>query len=62
MNNKKICRLISICLAIFSVVLAVVLFAWGERGQVFIAMVPLFLSKFVDNIGKNKWRMTVLGR
>ncbi|ANO37497.1 Uncharacterised protein [Streptococcus pneumoniae] len=54
MNNKKICRLISICLAIFSAILAVVLFVWGERGQVFIAMVPLFLSKFVDNIGKNK--------
>ena len=54
MNNKKICRLISICLAIFSAVLAVVFFERGERGQFFLAMVPLFLSKFVDNIGKNK--------
>lgn len=54
MNNKKICRLISIGLAIFSAILAVVLFVWGERGQVFIAILPLLLSKFIDNIGKNK--------
>ena len=41
MNNKKICRLISICLAIFSAVLAVVLFEWGETVQDFIAMVTI---------------------
>ena len=50
MNNKKICRLISICLAIFSVVLAVVLFAWGERGQVFIAMVKTQLEEKIKQI------------
>ena len=50
MNNKKICRLISISLAIFSAIFAVVLFVWGERGQVFIAILPLFLYKFIYNI------------
>ena len=31
MNNKKICRLISICLAIFSAVLAVVFICMGRK-------------------------------
>ncbi|ETS95714.1 hypothetical protein [Streptococcus sp. OBRC6] len=50
--NKKVYHQIAVALAIISIVLAVGLLVWGERGTIFIAIIPILIAGLVEQMGK----------
>jgi xanthine/uracil/vitamin C permease (AzgA family) len=50
--NKNIYHRIAVVLAIISIVLAVVLLIWGEKGSVFIAIIPVLIAGAIERMGK----------
>lgn len=48
--NKKICHNIAVVLAIISIILAVGLLIWGERGTIFIAIIPVLIAGLLERI------------
>ena len=50
--NKNIYHLIAVILAIISIVLAVVLLIWGEKGSIFFAIIPVLIAGAIERMGK----------
>lgn len=48
--NKKAYHQIAVALAIISIILAVGLLIWGERGTIFIAIIPILIAGLVERM------------
>ena len=52
--SKKIYHQVAVALAIISIILAVGLLIWGERGTIFFAIIPLLIAGLVERMGKQR--------
>ena len=50
--SKKLYHQIAVALAIVSIVLAVGILIWGERGTAFIAIIPTLIADLIERKGK----------
>ena len=50
--NYRLYYLITVVLAVISIVLAVVLLIWGEKGTVFFAIIPVLIAGAIERVGK----------
>ena len=50
--NYKVYHLIAVVLAIISIVLAIGLLIWGEKGTVFFAIIPVLIAGAIERMGK----------
>ncbi|WP_163587088.1 hypothetical protein [Ligilactobacillus murinus] len=50
--KKKLYHQLALVLAILSVILALGLLIWGERGTIFIAIIPVLLAGILEKMSK----------
>ncbi|KGG53873.1 hypothetical protein [Lactobacillus sp. wkB10] len=50
--TKKLYHQIAVALAIVSIVLAVGILIWGEKGTAFIAIIPALIADLIERRGK----------
>lgn len=50
--NYKVYHLIAVVLAVISIVLAIGLLIWGEKGSIFIAIIPVLIAGAIERMGK----------
>ena len=50
--TKKLYHQIAVTLAIVSIILAVGILIWGEKGTAFIAIIPALIADLIERKGK----------
>ncbi len=50
--KKKLYHQLALVLAVLSVILALGLLIWGERGTIFIAIIPVLLAGILEKMSK----------
>ena len=50
--NYKVYHLIAVVLAVISIVLAIGLLIWEEKGSIFFAIIPVLIAGAIERMGK----------